>query len=102
MELSAAVVATRLGKISQGELSLLINQSFFWTDSTCILRYFENQDKQFQTFVLNRVAAIHDASSQWRYVNTQLNPSDYASSHQTLYNAGYRVQNSFLSQVMHG
>lgn len=81
MELSAAVVATRLEKMSRGELSLPINQSFFWTDSTCVLRYLENQDKRFQTFVANRVATIHDASSpsQWRYVNTQLNPADDAS-----------------------
>ncbi|XP_078357279.1 uncharacterized protein LOC144642164 [Oculina patagonica] len=81
MELSAAVVATRLEKISRGELSLPINQSFFWTDSTCVLRYLENQDRRFQTFVANRVATIHDASSpsQWRYVNTQFNPADDAS-----------------------
>ena len=63
MELSAAVVATRLEKISRGELSLPINQSYFWTDSTCVLRYLENQDRRFQTFVANRVATIHDASS---------------------------------------
>ena len=44
LELSAAVVATRLEKISRGELSLPINESFFWTDSTCVLRYLENQD----------------------------------------------------------
>lgn len=81
MELSAAVVATKLDRISRQELSLPINQSFFWTDSTCVLRYIENQDKRFQTFVANRVATIHNASSlsQWSYVNTQLNPADDAS-----------------------
>lgn len=81
LELSAAVVATRLEKISRGELSPSINQSFFWTDSTCVMRYLENRDRRFQTFVANRVATIHDASSpsQWRYVNTQFNPADDAS-----------------------
>jgi len=81
IELSAAIVATRPEKISRGELSLPINQSFFWTDSTCVLRYLENQDRRFQTFVANRVATIHDASSpsQWRYVNTQGNPANDAS-----------------------
>ena len=80
MELSAAVVATRLDRISRRELSLPINESFFWTDSTCVLRYIENLDKRFQTFVANRVATIHDASSpsQWRYVNTQSNPANDA------------------------
>ena len=48
---------------------------------TCVLRYIENEDKRFQTFVANRIATIHEASSpdQWRYVNTQLNPADDAS-----------------------
>lgn len=46
-----------------------------------MLRYIENQDKRFHTFVANRVAAIHNASSltQWNYVNTELNPADDAS-----------------------
>lgn len=81
MELSVAVVATRLDNISRKELSLPIDQSFFWTDSTCVLHYIENQDKRFQTFVANRVATIHDAStsSQWHYVNTHFNPADDAS-----------------------
>ena len=34
MELSAAVVATRLDAMSRKELSLPISESFFWTDST--------------------------------------------------------------------
>ncbi|XP_028394892.1 uncharacterized protein LOC114519037 [Dendronephthya gigantea] len=81
MELSAAVVATKLDGMCRRELSLRINQSFFWTDSTCVLRYIENEDKRFQTFVANRVAAIHNSSSpsQWHYVNTELNPADDAS-----------------------
>ena len=48
---------------------------------TCVLRYIENQEKRFQTFVANRVATIHNASSpsQWKYVNTQDNPADDSS-----------------------
>ena len=81
MELSAAVLATRLDKITREELSLPVDQSFFWTDSTCVLRYIENDSKRFQTFVANRVAAIRDSSSpsQWNYVATELNPADEAS-----------------------
>ena len=81
MELSAAVVAKKLDKISRQEISFPINQSFFWTDSTCVLRYIENKDKRFQTFVANRIAAIHNATCpfQWNYVNTELNPADDAS-----------------------
>ena len=81
LELSAAVMATRLDRISQNELTLPITESFFWTDSTCIFRYNENKDKRFQTFVANRIATIHDASSpsQWKYTNTQDNLADDSS-----------------------
>ena len=81
MELSAAVVATKLEKITRQELTLPIDESFFWTDSTCVLRYVENEDKRFQTFVANRIATIHNVTSpsQWMYVNTELNPADDAS-----------------------
>ena len=81
MELSAAVLATRLDKITREELSQPVDQLFFWTDSTCVLRYIENDSKRFQTFVANRVAAIRDSSlpSQWNYVDTESNPADEAS-----------------------
>ena len=54
------------------EVTLSIDQSTFWTDSTCVLRYIENKDKRFQTFVANRISAILDQSTatQWRHVDT--------------------------------
>ena len=80
MELSAAVVATRLENMIQQELSeLTTSESVFWTDSTCVLRYIKNEDKRFQTFVANRIATIRDASSPTRYVDTKCNPADDAS-----------------------
>ena len=81
MELSDAVLATRLHKIIKGERNLPLASSTFWTDNTCVLRYIENEDKRFQTFVANRVAAILDQSlpAQWRHVDTGSNPADDAS-----------------------
>ena len=63
------------------ELDLSVDSSTFWTDSTCVLRYIENKDKRFQIFVANRVSAILDQSTatQWRYMETSLNPADEAS-----------------------
>ena len=77
MELSAAVLATRLDKMIRRELGLPVHSSTFWTDSTCVLRYVENKDKRFQIFVAHRVSAILDQSTatQWRYVETSLNPA---------------------------
>ena len=67
MELSAAVLATRLDQMIRRELDLLVDGSTFWTDNTCILQYIENKDKRFQIFVANHVSAIFDQSkgTQW-------------------------------------
>ncbi len=80
LELSAAVVATRLDKIICAEIDIPINKSLFWTDSTCVIGYITNEDRRFQTFVANCVASIREVSSpsQWRHVSTQLNPADDA------------------------
>ena len=81
MELSAAVLATRLDRMIKQEVTMPINSLTFWTDSTCVLRYIENKDKRFQTFVANCISAIleQSAAMQWRYVDTSLNPADEAS-----------------------
>ena len=69
LELSAANVSVRLDKMMTRELP--VDQSFFWTDSTAVLKYIANRDKRFHTFVANRVAQILDGSSpgQWRRVH---------------------------------
>ena len=45
-ELSAAVVSTKLDKMMRNELSLPISESFFWTDSTCVLPYIRTNDSK--------------------------------------------------------
>ena len=81
LELSAAVLSTRLDAMIQDELEIPVDDSIFWTDSTCVIRYLENEEKRFTTFVANRVAAIREQSlpKQWHYVETALNPADDAS-----------------------
>ena len=81
MELSASVLSTRLDRIIRQELDFVIHDSFFWTDSTCVLRYVANNDRRHKTFVANRVAAIreHSLPSQLKYVDTKANPADDAS-----------------------
>ena len=44
LELTAAVVATRLSKTMLCELDVAIDKIFFWTDSECVLRYIANQE----------------------------------------------------------
>ena len=81
LELSAAVLSTRLDRMIREEIEYTIDDSIFWTDSTCVLRYVENDEKRYETFVANRVSAIREQSlpCQWRYVHTELNPADDAS-----------------------
>ena len=81
MELSAPVVATRLDQVIRSDLETKIDRSYFWTDSTFVLRYVHNDATGLQTFVANRITKIRELLSptQWQYVNTQSNPDDQSS-----------------------
>lgn len=81
LELSAAATATKVSSMIRRELDLPIDEDIYWTDSTCALGYITNEDRRFKTFVANKISVIHENSqpSQWRYVNTKLNPADDAS-----------------------
>ena len=63
MELSAAVLATRLDCMIKQEVTTPIDKSTFWTHNTCVLHYIKNKDKRIQTFVANRISAILDKST---------------------------------------
>lgn len=78
LELSAAVLGVRLNQLIQKEMRLPITETVYWTDSTSVLQYIQNESRRFHTFVANRVSKIQSASdpSQWRYVDTASNPAD--------------------------
>lgn len=81
LELTAATLAVKVDVLLRKELQLPLSDSKFWTDSTAVLKYIANENIRFKTFVANRVATILQVSKvqQWSYVNTELNPADYAS-----------------------
>ncbi|XP_035657338.1 uncharacterized protein LOC118403009 [Branchiostoma floridae] len=81
LELNAAVVAVRVDSMLKRELDLKVDRTHFWTDSTTVLKYINNETSRFHTFVANRLATIRQVSSprQWRYVESGLNPADDAS-----------------------
>lgn len=58
MELTAATVAVKMDKAQRRELQLELADSVFWTDSTAVLKYLQNETTRFRTFVANRVSAI--------------------------------------------
>jgi len=83
LELTAATLATKINKVVVKELEgrLKIDSVRYWTDSMIVLKYIANETRRFVTFVANRVAAIRQESEpkQWRHVQSELNPADYAS-----------------------
>ena len=81
MELSAPVLSTSLDRMIRQEVELPINDSFYWTDNTCVLRYIANSERRYKTFVANQVAAIHEQSipGQCHNAGKKMNPADDAS-----------------------
>ena len=81
LELNAALLSVRMGTFLKDELEYDNITQFYWTDSRVVLGYISNDSKRFHIFVGNRVQQIRDGSdiSQWRYVNTSVNPADEGS-----------------------
>lgn len=97
LELTAAIVAVRIDKMFRLELKLPLEKSYFWIDSTSVLKYIKNENRRFQTFVANRVTIIRDNSedAQCRYIPSSLNPADDAS-------RGTKAENLLKQRWMEG
>ncbi|KXJ19734.1 hypothetical protein AC249_AIPGENE21546 [Exaiptasia diaphana] len=54
LELSAATLAVRLDQMISREVDVKVDRSIFWTDSTAVLGYINNNNKRYKTFVANR------------------------------------------------
>ncbi len=81
LELTAALVSAKVSALLQKELEFEDLKQVFWTDSRIVLGYISNSSRRFHVFVTNRVQQIHNLSSksEWRYIDTKVNPADYAS-----------------------
>lgn len=81
LELTAAVVAVRVGAFLDKELDYKSMRQFYWTDSRVVLGYVANEARRFHIYVANRVQHIREYTSvdQWNYIETGSNPADLAS-----------------------
>lgn len=81
LELSAALLASRLASTVNSAFRKPIARCIFWTDSSVALAWINTCPSKLKTFVANRVATIQELteSSSWRHVPTALNPADLAS-----------------------
>ena len=81
LELTAAVLAVKVSSLLRRELDFPDMREFFWTDSTVVLGYINNESRRFHVFVANRVQQIRDHTepNQWHHVKTSENPADSVS-----------------------
>ncbi|XP_052738126.1 uncharacterized protein LOC128198186 [Bicyclus anynana] len=81
LELSAALLATRLWKKVVNALTINIHQHWFWSDSTIVLGWLSSSSSQTVQFVRNRVGEIQETTNghKWNYVPSKSNPADLVS-----------------------
>lgn len=78
LELSAALTGAQLAHLLKTELTIPIDQTVLWSDSTVVLTWLQSELCRYKVFVANRITEILDLTSpdQWRYVETCQNPAD--------------------------
>ncbi|XP_071578918.1 uncharacterized protein [Temnothorax nylanderi] len=81
LELSAALLLSRLMRYVQATLKLNVTAIHLWTDSVVTLTWIKSHASRWKDFVRNRVSQIQDltAKAHWRYVPGTSNPADCAS-----------------------
>ncbi|GFX11565.1 integrase catalytic domain-containing protein [Trichonephila clavipes] len=81
LELSAALLLSRLVKKVVPILQLSIHKIRMWTDSTIALEWIKTEPHKLKTFVSNRVAEIQALSKDyhWKHVSSKNNPADLIS-----------------------
>ena len=81
LELTAATVAAKVADLVKRELAIRNISDVYWTDSQIVLGYIYNEARRFRVFVANRVQQIRNFTdkNQWKYIESQRNPSDAAS-----------------------
>ena len=77
LELQAALIAARLREEICKALTVPVQNTFMWTDSTTVLQWLNSLNKQ-PIFVANRVSEILEGTSvdQWHHVASHANPAD--------------------------
>ncbi|XP_036146040.1 uncharacterized protein LOC118646695 [Monomorium pharaonis] len=81
LELSAALLLTRLTNFVQRSLPIEPVSVTCWMDSTIVLAWIRSHPSRWKVFVANRVHEIQSGlpDAEWRHVPTQENPADCAS-----------------------
>jgi len=78
LELTAACLAAKVRDMIVREIGFPFHRIVMWSDSECVLKWINDMDTRFPTFIKNRLTKIHELTKavDWRYVPTDLNPAD--------------------------
>lgn len=78
LELSAALAGAQLASVLHNELTIPIQRTTLWSDSTTVLHWIKSESCHYKVFVGTRVAEIQNLTevSNWRYVDSANNPAD--------------------------
>lgn len=81
LELSAALLLSRLMQYVQATLKLDVKATHLWTDSLVTLTWIKSHASRWKDFVRNRVTQIQELTpgAHWRYIPGTSNPADCAS-----------------------
>ena len=79
LELLSALLAARLLKTIQAELSFISNYKCF-SDAQIVLAWIKNDSKIYKRFVQDRVLEIRELTfkDNWSYIESNFNPADIA------------------------
>lgn len=71
-------MGAQLSKLLEGELSLHIEKTVMWTDSTTVLTWLRSESCHFKVFVGTHIAEIQELTrlQSWRYVESAQNSAD--------------------------
>ena len=78
LELMAALIGSQLAQVVLKALTVDIDYTIMWSDSTTVLTWIQSDSCRFKVFVGTRVAEIQTLTEgmEWRYVHTTDNPAD--------------------------
>lgn len=79
LELQASVMGSQMANKIRDELNIQIENTFYWTDSTCVLSWINTKEK-LCSYVGSRISKILDVSEtkQWNWIPTEKNSADLA------------------------
>ncbi|KAG6456300.1 hypothetical protein O3G_MSEX009634 [Manduca sexta] len=80
LELQAALLAARLSDTIIKEHKTVPSEKYFWCDSSTVLHWIRNHERDYKPFVAHRLGEIDELSltKEWHYVPTQMNVADIA------------------------